>query len=134
MPIRTFSANILVASSFNGPLTNATQNGTGVDTRGYRRAALIVDAYTGVATTFNFILQDSPDNATWTTVTGGTLGAAVVASTVDYVQVVDIDLAKRQRYVRAQIVGTGAAGNASADMLLYGPFNAGVVNINAITL
>lgn len=132
--VHTFSSNFKVASSFNGVLANSTQNGAGVDTQGFRRAAVVVDLFTGAATTANFNVQDSPDNSTWTTVTGGTLGTAVVASTTDYVQVIDLDLAKRQRYVRVQVIGTGTAGNAVADVVLYEALNAAVANTNVISL
>lgn len=133
--IHTLSANMKFATAFDGALANSTQNGTGVDTQGYRRAGVIVHVFTGGATTANFNIQDSPDNSTWTTVTGGTLGTAIVASTADAAPyVIDVDLAKRQRYLRVQIIGTGTAGNAAADVVLYEPLNAGVTNTNVITL
>lgn len=130
--IHNFSAHFALRASFNGALTAATQNGTSVDTQGFRRAAVVLDMYTGAATTVNFQLQDSPDNATWTNVTGGTLGAAIVASTTEFNQIVDVDLAKRQRYLRVQIIGTGTAGNASAQVLLYEAWNAPPTETNAV--
>lgn len=133
MNIHTLWDSVKAKTSFDGALTAATQNGTGVDTQGYRRAAFYAHLFTGVGTTVNFVLQDSPDNATWTTIAGGTLGAAIVASTADAdPYLVNIDLAKRQRYLRAQVVGTGTAGNAVAGFLLIEPLNSAVVNTNAV--
>lgn len=124
MAIHTYSDNVLVKNGFSpAAMTNSTQNGAGVDLRQtngapYRRAALVVNLNPGAATTANFQLQDSPDNSTWTNVAGATLGSAVAAST-EATQIVNIDTAKRQRYVRVQIIGTGTAGAASAEFHLY---------------
>lgn len=133
--IHSWSANFKAATLFNGALANSTQNSSSVDTQGFRRAAVLAHIFTGAATTANFIVQDSPDNSGWTSVTGGTLGTAIIASTADAAPyVIDIDLAKRQRYIRVQVVGTGAAGNAAVDAILFEPLNAGVTNVNVIVL
>lgn len=126
MAMHTYSDNVLVKSAFApAALTNGTQNGTSVDldeTSGapYRRAALVLNLNPGASTTANFQLQDSPDNTTWTNVTGATLGTPVAASTQS-TQVVNINAAARQRYVRVQIIGSGAtpAGSASAEFHLF---------------
>jgi hypothetical protein len=128
--VHTLSDHIKVATSFNGVLANSTQAGTGVDTQGYRRAMAYVNVFTGAATTANFTISDSPDNSVWTVVTGATLAAAIVASTADTGgYLVNIDLAKRQRYLRVNIVGTGTAGNAVAGIILYEPMNAATTNV-----
>lgn len=125
--LHTFFDAVKAVTSFNAVLANSTQNGTGVDTLGFRRAAILINGWTGAATTLNFQIQDSPDNTTWTNVTGGTLGAAIAASTADTDPYkYNIDLAKRQRYLRVQIIGTGTAGNASAVVLLFEPEYAAV--------
>jgi hypothetical protein len=125
---------VVAKTSFDGPLTNATQNGTGVDTRGFRRAALYAHLFTGTATTAQITISDSPDNSTFTVVTGGTDPAvAIVASTADAdPYLVNIDLAKRQRYIRVNVVGTGTAGNAAVGFLLYEPLMAAVSNTNTV--
>lgn len=129
--IHNLSAHVKPVTSFDGALANSTQSGTGVDTQGYRRASVFINAFTGSATTFNYQVQDSPDNSTWTNVTGATLGSAVAASTADGAPyIVDLDLAKRQRYVRVQIIGTGTAGNAAATVVLYEAFNAAPTQVN----
>ena len=120
MTIHSYSENIQVANAFPAAaLTASTQSGAGVDTQAnggpFRRAALVVNLNTGAATTANYNLQDSPDNSTWTTVSGATLGTAQAASTSG-VYIVNIDMAKRQRYLRCQIIGTGTAGAASAEL------------------
>lgn len=116
---------MLAKHSYNAVLTAATVNGTSVDTQGYRRAAFVSDAATGAATTANFQLQESSDNVTWTNVAGATLATAVPASTTQ-VNLVDIDLAKRQRYLRAQQIGTGTAGTSAGVFVLYNASNQAV--------
>jgi hypothetical protein len=125
--IHTGSANVLFGLSFDAVLANSTQNGTGVDTLGYSRATVLFNAWTGSGTTVNFTVSDSPDNTTFTVVTGATLASAIAASTADAgTQCVDIDLTKRQRYLRVNIVGTGTAGNACAIIACFNPANAAV--------
>jgi hypothetical protein len=134
MNIHTFWDSVVAKTSFNGALANSTQAGTGVDTQGYRRAALYAHLFTGAATTAQITISDSPDNSTWTIVTGGTDPAvAVPASTADTgPYLVNIDLAKRQRYLRVNVIGTGTAGNAAVGFLLFEPLNAGVTNVNTV--
>jgi hypothetical protein len=135
--IHTFSANVKAVMSFDAVLANSTQNGVFVDTLGFRRAAILVNAWTGASTTVNFTVSESPDGSTGiVTVAGATLGSAIVASTADGgTQVVDIDLSKRLRYLRVNVVGTGVAGNAAATVLLYEPLNASVTQpVAAITI
>jgi len=52
------------------------------------------------------------------TVSGATLCTAIAASTSAIVMV-DVDLAKRQRYLRIQIIGTGTAGASAADFVAF---------------
>lgn len=128
--IHTLFDSVKAVTAFNGAITNATQNGTGIDTQGYRRAAVYAHLFTGASTTLQVTLSDSPDNSTWTVVTGSTNPAvAIVASTADTgPYLFNIDLAKRQRYVRVNVVGTGTAGNAAVGILLYEPLNSAVTN------
>lgn len=138
MNLHQFSPSFLVKSGFNGALTNATQNGVAVDTRGYRGAALIFDAVTGAATTAQVKVQESADGSTnWTDITGAVVPTvAQVASLpasgdsgVPYV--IDIAVTNpRKRYLRACVIGTGAAGQAVAEFVLYNAFNMGVSQDN----
>lgn len=137
MNIHTFSQNVKAVVSFDAVLANSTQNGAFVDTQGFRRAAIIFNTWTGAATTSNFTVSESPDGSTGiVTVAGATLASAIIASQTDAgTQVVDIDLSKRLRYLRVNAVGTGAAGNACATILLYEPLNAAVTQpVAAITI
>ena len=128
--LHTFFDAVKAVFSFDAVLANSTQNGAGVDTLGFRRAAILINGWTGAATTLNWQIQDSPDNSTWTNVAGGTLGSAIAASTADADSYkYNIDLAKRQRYLRVQVIGTGTAGNCSAVVLLYEPNYAGVTQV-----
>lgn len=133
MAYHSVSARVKAVLSFDAVLASSTQNGAGVDTLGYRRAEAVISIWTGASTTANFQLQDSPDNSTWTTVTGGTLASAIVASTADAgPYLIDIDLAKRQRYLRINAIGTGTAGNVCANIFLYEPENAAVTQTNTV--
>lgn len=101
--------------------TSGTQNGSTIDTvtQGLpRRACLLVFHNPGAATTSNYQLQDSPDNSTWTNVSGATLSTPVAASTPT-VTACEIDMAKRARYLRVQIIGTGTAGAAAATIVAF---------------
>lgn len=133
MAYHNLSQRVKFAPSFDGVLANSTQNGASVDTLGFRRATAVINLFTGAATTANFQVQYSDDNTTWTSLTAGTLGTAIAASTADTgPYLVDIDLAKYQhRYWRVQIIGTGAAGNGAAQFALYEPFYQAVSQVQA---
>lgn len=115
------SQNLQVTNSVCLAPTAGTQNGASVDTLGYRRGQVAVTINTGAGTTINFQVQDSPDGITWTNVSGATLGTPVAASTAEATYLVDVDFAKRQRYVRVQLIGTGTAGFMVANVLLGQP-------------
>lgn len=123
--IHNFSQVCQSVLSFDGALANSTQNGTAVNTLGYRRACVLVNTFTGAATTANFNLQESADGSTnWASVSGATLGSAIAASTADTgAYMIDVDLAKRKQYLRVQCIGTGTAGNMVATVLLLEPEN-----------
>lgn len=119
--IHRFSENVLVKAAFNAVITAATVNGAGVDTQTYRHAAAIFNtAPSGAGTTSDCKLQESPDNAAWADVAGATFtqGATGAGSTV---QLLDVDLAKRQRYLRLVHTGAGgsAAGQATGTFVLF---------------
>jgi hypothetical protein len=126
--IHSGSANIFFGMSFDAVLTSATQNGAAVDCLGFSRATLLFNAWTGAATTVNFTVSESDTSGgSYTVVTGATLASAIVASTADAgTQCLDIDLTKRKRFLRINIVGTGTAGNASGVFALFNPMDAAV--------
>ncbi len=120
--LHTYGDNVKVVNSVCLALANSTQTGTAVDCLGFRRAAIVFTTNTGSATTSNFIVKDSADNSTFSAaIAGATLGSAVAASTAEFTQVVNVDLAKRQRYLRVDLVGTGTAGFAVANVHLLEP-------------
>lgn len=126
MAIHRLSQNALVKGSFEAAITAASINGTGVDTQGYREASAIFYATpSGSGTTSDCKLQDSPDNSTFTDVTGAAFTQATTAGGASW-QFMDIDLSKRQRYLRLVETGAGAsAGGVTAGaFLLYRPWNA----------
>jgi hypothetical protein len=101
-------------------MTNATVNGTAVDTNGFTRGMVVFDAAPGAATTASCTVQESPDNiVAYVAVAGGTL-ATVLASTT-HIQTLSVDLSKRLRWLRLSVVGTGAAGAMAGIILLFNP-------------
>ncbi len=133
MNIHSPSQNVLVKTSYIVPITAATVNGTGVDTEGYTRAfAVVVAAPSGSGTTSTTTLQDSPDNTTFTNVTGATFTSITTAGGTG-VLTMDINLADRQRYLRLVHTGAGgsAAGEAAGLIELFNPQQAAVVQDHA---
>lgn len=126
MAIHRLSQNALLKGSFEVAITAAATNGTGVDTQGYREAsAVFYSTPSGSGTTSDCKLQDSADNSTFADVTGAAFTQAITANGAQW-QLLDIDLAKRNRYLRLVHTGAGAsaAGTAAGAFLLFRPWNA----------
>lgn len=94
-------------------------NGTGVDLQGAEAALIVID--NGAATTpATVIIQESPDNATWTAVadsdligaSGNAAGVLQTVSTVAKVSYVGV-----QRYVRVTITASASAALFSAEVV-----------------
>lgn len=135
--IHTLSDSFVLKGEVLTAITAATNTPTtAVDTLGYRRAAAYFNsAPTGTGTTSACKLQDSPDNSTFTDVTNAafttvtTVNAAAGTNGM-LVQWMNIDLSKRNRYLRLVHTGAGgsAAGVAAAGLVLYEADYAGVTN------
>lgn len=118
--IHTPSKQVLVKRSIDPQaMTNATVNGSSVDTQGYTRALVVFVGAPGAVTTAAATLQDSPDNVTFTSVAGATL--ATIAASTTHIQTMSVDLGKRNRYLRLQVVGTGTAGAMAGIIALFNP-------------
>lgn len=128
----TFSDSFLADAEVITAITAAANNGAGVDTQGYRRAvAIFVTSPSGTGTTSDCKLQESSvsvsasmaDVATATFTQGTTVGGLSI-------QFMNIDLAKRKRFLRLVHTGAGgsAAGVAAGVILLGEPFTSGVTN------
>jgi len=136
MAIHRLSQNALLKGSFEVAITAAATNGTGVDTQGYREAsAIFYSTPTGSGTTSDCKLQDSADNSTFADVATATFTQATTAGGAAW-QLMDIDLAKRQRYLRLVHTGAGAsaAGQAAGAFLLIRPWNAAPTQDTAAVL
>jgi hypothetical protein len=106
-----------------------------VDCRGFEEALVIAhlgahDRTTGDETVA-FKLEESSDNSTWSAVTDGTTGAIGDVTpnvTSGNVYLINVNLAKRLRYLRvvADVSGTSPIDLCSAVILLFNPRNAGV--------
>jgi hypothetical protein len=114
-------------------LASSTQNGTFIDCLGYTACMVLFNATTGAGTTANFTIDESPDGTTGiVAVAGATLAAPIIAAQTNAVYVGDINLKKRQRYLRADIVGTGTAGTATVTFLLFNASDMAVVQVNPV--
>lgn len=147
MAIHSWSHYQRVVTSFTGALTNGTQHGAWVDRTGFRRAGIILDGWTGSATTLNFIIEeaDTSGGVGSAAVTGGVtsssndlaaltnpvLSAAVLASqALPGPWVIDLDLQKRKQFLRVSVVGTGTAGGADAKIVLAEPLSTPPLQVN----
>ncbi len=123
--IHNISKNFYAYASFNANLADAGAVGAAgnrVDALLYRRAALTQVVHTGGSTGITIKLQESSDDITYTDVSTGTFVA--IGASVNVTTIMDIDLSKRLRYLRAYYTNTGTpVGYASATFLLYEPFN-----------
>lgn len=123
MNIHTMSENAKVASGFVLTITAAAVNGSAVDCKGYTRAmAIFTSTPSGAGTTSDCKLQED-DNSGFTSaadVSGGTF-AQVTTAGGHSLQVMNIDLEKRERYLRLVHTGVGAsaAGAAAGVIVLF---------------
>lgn len=123
--LHQLSAGVKFAAQLVVPITAATNTpAAGVDTLGYRRAlALFHSKPTGSGTTSDCKLQESSDDGSgdaYADVTGATF-AQVTTAGGEKIQVMEIDLAKRERYLKLIHTGAGgsAAGAAEGCILLF---------------
>ena len=119
------SSDVLAASQFAVPITAATTTpSAGVDTLGYRRAVAVFHSLpTGSGTTSDCKLQQSSDDGVgdaYADVSGAAFTQVTTAGGVK-LQMMEIDLAKRERYLKLLHTGAGgsAAGAASGIILLF---------------
>ena len=121
--IHTPSQQILTKTGVLTAITAAVVNGTGIDCQGFEVAAAILNsAPTGAGTTSDCKLQESADNSTFVDVAGGTFAQLTTAGGAK-IQVMNIKLANRLRYLRLVHTGAGgsAAGVAGGIFQLYHP-------------
>lgn len=122
MNMHSLSSHLLAKVGLITAITAASNNGTGTDCLGFRRAmALFYSAPSGAGTTSDCKLQESADNSTFADVTSATFAQVTTAGGTK-IAVMDIDLAKRKRYLRLVHTGAGgsAAGVAAGIIQLYG--------------
>lgn len=130
--IHSPSQQVMSAVSISGVLTNGTVTGAAVDTFGYTRAKLVFITDTGSATTSNYTVTecDTSGGSYSSAITGLTLTSAVVASTTTTVYVQDLDLTKRKRFLKAEVVGTGTNGTGAVLFELYNAADMAVTQTN----
>lgn len=121
--IHNVSTQVLTKNSYLLAITAASTNGSSVDTLGYEKGEAVFTATpTGAGTTADCKLQDSPDNSVFTDVTNAAFTQQTTAIG-QKIQVLDINLKARQRYIRLVFTGAGgsAAGQACGNIHLFNP-------------
>lgn len=121
--IHSPAAHVLVKPTLDPESRTASASGLGVDCRGYEKALFIFhlgahDRTTGDET-IEFKVEESSDNgstdtfAAVTNATTGALGDVTPNATSGNVYLIEVNLSKRERYLRGATV---AAGNTPIDL------------------
>jgi len=114
--LHTPSEQVKTAPGFAVAIAAATTNGTSVDCQGFETGkAIFNSAPSGGGTSSNCKLQESDDNAAFADVADAAFAPVTTAAGAK-IQVMDIKLSNRKRYLR--LVHTGAGG--AADGIAYG--------------
>ena len=82
--------------------TDGTVNGVAVDMKGYHSLMFFVDSDAWTDGTHTLTLEDSPDNSTWTAVSGGP--SIVIDGAADDDQAYKAEYQGNKRYVRPVLV------------------------------
>ena len=122
MNIHSPSQNVAAFPGFAIAITAAVVDGVAIGVAGYTRAMVTFHSNpSGVGTTSNCIVQESPDGSTaWANVPGAAF-AQVATTGSDSIQVADINLELRLPFLRLVHTGAGAsaAGVATGTILLF---------------
>ncbi len=114
--LHTPSEQIKTVPVFNLAIAAAVALGTSVDCQGFETAkAIFNSAPAGAGTTSNCKLQESDDNAAFADVADANFAQVTTAGGAK-IQVMDVKLSNRKRYLR--LVHTGAGGAAAG--IAYG--------------
>lgn len=112
----------------------SSTNGTGVDTRGFEEALVILHAGTWTDGTHTVKVQESTDNSTFSDVSGAAFTAVSSAATDDDVWVGRLNLRNRDRYIR--LVNTVASATTGAvlgaEVILCGARTVPVTQANTV--
>ena len=109
--LHTPSEQVKTAPGFSTAIAAATVTGASVDCQGFENAKGIFNSEpSGAGTTSNCKLQESDDNAAFADVPAAAFAQATTAGGAK-IQVMDIKLSNRKRYLR--LVHTGAGGAAA---------------------
>lgn len=109
--LHTPSEQVKTAPGFAVAIAAATTNGTSVDCQGFETAkAIFNSAPSGGGTTSDCKLQESDDNAAFADVPDAVFAQVTTAGGAK-IQVMNIKLSNRKRYLR--LVHTGAGGAAA---------------------
>ena len=121
--MHTLSDRILAKRALLNAITAASNTSSAIDTLGYARAAVIfTSAPSGSGTTSDCKLQDgsASDGSDAADITGAAFTQVTTAGGAK-IQIMNIDLSKRKRYLTVVHTGAGgsAAGQVNATVLLF---------------
>lgn len=114
----TKAVSTLKADSYSA----ASTNGTAVDTKGYRKALVVLNAGTAAASAeADVSIETSADNSTWAALSGASF-AQITTANDETVYVGSLDCDLNNRYVRAVNAGDGTNAVAlSVTVVLLDP-------------
>ena len=111
MNVHSLSESVKSVHGLSAAITAAATNGAGTDCLGFENAkAIVYSAPSGTGTTSDWKLQESSDNSSFADVSGAAFTQITTVGGAKF-YVMDINLAKRLRYLR--LVHTGAGGSAA---------------------
>lgn len=109
----------------------ADANGTGVDTKGFNNAMIVIEAgdidLANADETYAFTVQESDDNSSWSANISGLTASVTADNQVKVIEVTNLNT-QRKRYLRVvlDVGGTTPSIPCSALVLLGEPYSAPV--------
>lgn len=132
--MRQLTSSALVKPAIvTADLAAGAANGPGVDCLGFTRAVLIVNVGT-VTGDHNVTVkvQESSDDGstdTYADVTGATTGAVTTANDAGLAKFIEVDLSRRERYLRAVATVAGTSTPKALTSAVWVLFRSSVVNL-----
>lgn len=129
--MKSLYANIKALISLVPAVRTADANGTGVDTKGYNNALIVIQAgdidLTTGDETYAFTVEESDDNSAWSSAISGLTASVTADNQVKLIAVKNLNTT-RKRYIRVSldVGGTTPSIPVSALVLLSEPYSAPV--------
>lgn len=127
------SENVKVAIGiFARSQAASTVNGAGIDTNGFSRALVVLNAGTaGASATVDVKIQHSADNSTFADITGAVFTQVTTAND-ETIYLLDLSLVGVNRYIRVVSVVATATSALGVEVVLYRGAQAPVTQLQTI--